>query len=340
MGAPHRRRLARDSQYISRNVGEMESGDWPVLVIAAPAKVNLALEVVRRRDDGWHDIESVLVPIDWHDLIGVRLRSAEATMRVTGSASRGVPGGPDGPPARDNLAARAAAALTAAVASGRRTTLSHGAGTHERCLDIWLDKRVPVAAGLGGGSADAAAVLRGGSRLLRGSGVIVDLAELSHIAETLGSDVPALLAGHAVHVSGRGEQLTPVQVPPLHLVVVFLASASTGDAYKAVQPEEWSDGTRVRTLVAALAGGDHPPDGALGSALETAALRVNDELALGAARLRRNAPDVAWHMTGSGGAFFAVRPSVAAARDLAAELRARGFAARACRTFPGVPGAG
>src|SRR5207247_1589324 len=111
------------------------------------AKLNLALAVVARREDGWHDIDSVLAPIDWHDLIGVELRAAPAVavrLRLSGPAAAGVPAG------EDNLAVRAAHALAAAA----RTPLD---------VSVWLDKRVPHGAGLGGGSADAAAVLAAGA---------------------------------------------------------------------------------------------------------------------------------------------------------------------------------
>ena len=72
------------------------SGHDLMLIVPAHAKVNLALDVVTRRPDGWHDIDSVLTPIDWHDLVGVWLRAAERTtvrLRVTGPASNGVPEG-------------------------------------------------------------------------------------------------------------------------------------------------------------------------------------------------------------------------------------------------------
>lgn len=310
-----------------------------MLVIPAPAKVNLALEVVRRRDDGWHDIESVLVPIDWHDLVGIRLGRGDPAVRVTGSASRGVPGSAEGPPAADNLAVRAAAALLAAAGGATSEASGEPAALGGRRPEVWVDKRVPPAAGLGGGSADAAAMLLGGARLLRAAGVSVEEAQLAGIAETLGSDVPALLGGRAVRVSGRGQRLTTIAVPPLHLVVTFLGAASTGDAYRSVQPAEWTDGSRVDRLVIALAGSSRPPEQSLGSALEGPALRVNPDLAAAAGRLRRDFPGLGWHMTGSGGAFFAVLPDASAARALAARLRGQGVLARACRTRTTMAGA-
>ena len=114
-----------------------------MLLIPAHAKVNLCLAVRARRADGFHDIDSVAVTIDWHDLVGIRVRPAAVTavrVRVTGE---------DGqvPPGESNLAALAARAFADQ--------------TGPLDVELWLDKQVPSAAGLGGGSADAAAVLRG-----------------------------------------------------------------------------------------------------------------------------------------------------------------------------------
>lgn len=289
-----------------------------MLVIRAHSKINLALEVVRRRDDGRHDIESVLVPIDWHDLVAVRLSREWSPLRVTGGAAHDVPGG------GENLAVRAAEQLNAAADNRVGAVRLHA---------VWLDKQVRARAGLGGGSADGAAVLRAGAALLRQQGVALDTRQLAAMAARLGSDVPALLARRPVHVSGHGDVLAAIDMPVLHLVIVFLAPAATGPAYQSVQRDEMSRGERVRNLVSTLAAGSSPPDTALGSALEPAALRINPELAAAASRLRRSAPGVHWHMTGSGGAYFAVVDDGGTARDLAEQLRRAGMLARASRTL-------
>lgn len=288
-----------------------------MLVVHAPAKINLALEVVRRRDDGWHDIESVIVPIDWHDLIGIGRPGSRTTLRVTGPAAQGVPAD------AANLAVRAAdAAFTAAGESG---------GT-----DVWVHKNVPAAAGLGGGSADAAAALSAAARVLRARGAALAESQLDELAGGLGSDVPAMRARRAVHVSGRGERLAPLTVAKLFLVVAFLGAASTRAAYAATRPADWSDGARVRELVAALASGKPPPGELLGSALEAPAFRVNGPLADAAERLRTVTPSQTWHLTGSGGAYFTVMDGAGPARELADRLRAAGVTARATATI-GVP---
>lgn len=309
-----------------------------MLLVQAPAKINLALEVVRRRPDGWHDVESVVVPIDWHDLIGLEIGVPAGGLRVTGPASAGVPGAAGAEAGAANLAVRAADALVALAAEA-------GAAQAARApFSVWLHKCVPAGAGLGGGSADAAAVLRAGTRLLREGGTLIANAALSAAAAALGSDVPSLLARAPVHVTGRGEHLEEIRAPSLHIVVAFLGPSSTRDTYGALQHQEMTDGGRVRRLIEALtalaAESDEPPRGSppnddlLGSALEAPALRLSPALSVAARRLREQTLPQRWHMTGSGGAFFAVTPDAAAADALAQRLRDDGLVARACRTLP------
>lgn len=308
-----------------------------MLVVPAPAKINLALEVVRRRPDGWHDIESVVVPIDWHDLIGLDVAEHTGPLRVTGPASDGVPGSTGAPDAASNLAVRAANELIAPAAE-------QPARAGQARFTVWLHKRVPAGAGLGGGSADAAAVLRASARLLDERGRGVDRGAVSAAAVALGSDVPALLARAPVHVTGRGEHLAHIQAPSLHLVVAFLGPSSTRDAYADLHENEMTGGSRVRRLIGALtrlaaesddeSRASPPPDDLLGSVLEAPALRRSEDLAAAARRLREQTFPLRWHMTGSGGAFFGVMPDTAAAEALAQRLRVGGLMARACRTLP------
>ena len=293
-----------------------------MLVTPAYAKVNLALEVVRSRADGWHDIDSIVVPVDWHDLVGLRAGSSHATLRVTGAAT-GIPGAGDATSADSNIAFRAASLVSSMLNEATR-----------RVFDIWLDKRIPAGAGLGGGSADAAAILRTAAALLHQRHDIAE-SDLVRMATTLGSDVPAQLAQRPVRVRGRGELLTPIAAPTLHLVVAFLAATSTAAVYQACTPAECTGGDRTQGLQTALERGDLPDDELLGSALEPAALRVNAELRAKVAELRAAAPTERWHMTGSGGAFFALAGNAAECEDIAERLRASGFEARACRSRAG-----
>lgn len=177
----------------------------------APAKVNLVLAVGPLRPDGFHDIVSLMVPLDLSDRVTVEIRSDR---RVTCRC----PGRPDldGP---ENLAARAARAFQQVT------------GVRTGC-DVTVEKRIPVVAGLGGGSSDAAAVLR---CLGRAHG-IRDRAPLREAALAVGSDVPFFLGPGAAWVRGRGEVLEPARVPRLDLVLLFPRDPSlairAGDAYR------------------------------------------------------------------------------------------------------------
>jgi 4-diphosphocytidyl-2-C-methyl-D-erythritol kinase len=288
-----------------------------VLVIPAAAKINLALEVCRRRDDGYHDVASVIVTLDWHDLLGMRLCAGHGAvrLRLTGPAADGLPTG------EGNLAVRAATALLR-LAGG------------ELDAELWLDKRLPAAAGLGGGSADAAAVLRAGAALLARRGRPLPASEIGAAAASLGSDVPAALAGGAVLTSGRGERLRRICAPVLHLAVAVAGASSSAAAYAALHQSERRDDGRAARVAERLGAGLPPADTDCGSALEAAACRAAPGLREGLERLRAGASGGSWHLTGSGGAAFALAPSAAAATGLARAAGAAGLAARACRTVP------
>ncbi len=167
----------------------------------APAKVNLALRVLRRRVDGFHELDSLVafVPEAADEL---RLAPAEAfSLRVTGPRADAIPTDDS------NLALRAARAL------------------HRRRPDLFapvritLEKHLPAAAGIGGGSADAAAVMRAMCRLFR---VSLSQRELHRVALALGADVPVCLRGRAARMRGVGERLEPLRLPPG--VAVLLAN--------------------------------------------------------------------------------------------------------------------
>jgi 4-diphosphocytidyl-2-C-methyl-D-erythritol kinase len=179
--------------------------------IDAPAKVNLFLEITGRRADGYHTIDSLMGFLDIADV--VRLRPADAlSLAVDGPYADRVPVD------ETNLAVRAVRLLEAHT--GRALPVA-----------IHIEKIIPTGAGLGGGSADAAAVLRG-VRMLFGLGIGDD--ELARLGLALGADVPACLVSKPVLARGIGEELRPAAgVPDLHLVLVHpAASLATPDVYR------------------------------------------------------------------------------------------------------------
>lgn len=197
------------------NINLMQHKDpLPELMIQAPAKINLGLEILRRRADGYHDINTVFAAVGIFDEITLH-------RRMDGRIICRVEGNPELETGEDNLCVRAAKALREAIADD-----SHG-------LDITLLKRIPMGAGLGGGSSDAAAVLAGAARLWE----LRPERELLHdIAAGLGSDVPFFLLGGFAHAASRGEVLAPVelQLPYGVLLVNPGIHVPTPWAYRAV----------------------------------------------------------------------------------------------------------
>src|SRR5579862_1749160 len=173
------------------------------MLYLAPAKINLTLEVLARREDGYHALRSVMVPLSLADAIDI-----EPSERFAFECDAEGLGGDD------NLVVRAAAAL--------------GAPPPVR---ITLMKHIPSQAGLGGGSSDAATILRAAMDGAFGAPPRVDWLK---IARALGSDVPFFLAGTAALVEGTGERVTPAgSLPPWHVLIVKPpAAVSTAAAYE------------------------------------------------------------------------------------------------------------
>jgi 4-diphosphocytidyl-2-C-methyl-D-erythritol kinase len=220
-----------------------EARDASALRMPANAKLNVFLRVLGRRDDGYHDVETVVLPVSLADHVSVE-PADELTVSLDGPAVQGVPTG-DG-----NLALRAAREL--AVEAGGVQTLG---------ARIIIEKRIPVAAGLGGGSADAAVTLLLLDQLWS-TGLGRD--GLVSVAARVGSDVPALLLGEPAYVRGRGEIVEPV-LPQATTWVVrpFAFGVSTADAY-AWWDERAATGPDPGALIAAAEAGN---DELLGSAL-------------------------------------------------------------------------
>ncbi len=165
----------------------------------APAKLNLFLHVVGRRDDGYHLLQSLFQLIDLQDTLNFDLRDDDRINRVTVLADV---------PEENDLVIRAAKLL-------KNEAKVRG---HEVCgVDIGLEKRIPMGGGLGGGSSDAATVLLALNHLWQ---LHMSRAELMHLGVQLGADVPFFLLGQNAFAEGIGEQLTPVTLPEAWYVVI------------------------------------------------------------------------------------------------------------------------
>lgn len=163
---------------------------WP-----APAKLNLFLHIVGRRDDGYHLLETVFQLLDWGDLVRLRVREDGLIHRhdpLPGIAPE------------NDLAVRAAQALQATTGS-------------RLGVDIALDKRIPMGGGLGGGSSDAATVLLALNALWNTN---LNEDDLAAIGLTLGADVPVFVHGNSAWAEGIGERLSPIELPERWFVVV------------------------------------------------------------------------------------------------------------------------
>jgi 4-diphosphocytidyl-2-C-methyl-D-erythritol kinase len=262
--------------------GARELRDLP-----APAKLNLFLHIVGRRDDGMHLLQSLFVLIDWCDTIHVATRDDGRLLRHDVGVA--LP--------EDDLCLRAARALQAAT------------GTRAGA-DIVIDKQLPWGAGLGGGSSDAATTLIALNRLW---GLGLPRARLATLAVSLGADVPFFVGGRSALVEGIGERLTPVDFPARSFLVVKPAAAlATADVFRhAAVVRDTARKERADILRGFLADGDMRLDGTdergsrsdLHNDLEAAAQAICPDVARALEMLRTRTGQ--GRMSGSGSAVFA-----------------------------------
>ena len=289
------------------------------VVRLAPAKLNLSLAVLGRRADGFHNLHTVMVPLGLADRLSVAVRPGGAdTLRVEG---------PDCGPADRNLVLRAIAATRAAL----------GVGVATPSLAARLDKQIPVAAGLGGGSSDAAATI---DAALEAWSAELDDARRLDVAAALGSDVPFFLSGGPALAEGRGERLTPLRGirgdPPGVLLVTpavavptpaVVAALTAGGPAAPASP----GATRISSVHLAgelLGGGLRATDlvaraGILATANDLAAAAA--VVAPGLLPFRRALRRLLGRpvgLSGSGPSLWAIYPSEAAAADAATAVRA------------------
>lgn len=219
--------------------------------VAAQAKVNLRLRILARETTGFHQLETLFLRLALADTVRVRRTSAARSLDVSGDADPAAIG-----PTERNLAWRAAVAY--ADVAGWTDGFA-----------IELEKRIPIGGGLGGGSADAGAVLRAMDAMARRP---LGEAALLRIALTLGADVPFLTTAHAYALAwGRGERLLALKPPPPRPVVLLVPSfgVNTREAYG------WLEAPRASSMPVGDAAGILKPS-ALASWKQVAALAVND----------------------------------------------------------------
>lgn len=264
--------------------------------IPAPAKINLGLEVRGRRDDGYHELATIFQALEFGDTVHLEpSRTIEGESAVEGLN-----------PSAD-LAFRAAHELHARIGAAP--------GVHLR-----IDKRIPIAAGLAGGSTDAAAVLLGLQRLWN-----ADRSAVAETAQALGADVPFFLHPGTALGLARGDDLRPLPPAPPHWVLLAKPNAriSSRDAFAELRPAEWSGGDATLGQAAAIRRGQFAPD-LLANDLQAAAIRLVPEVAdvLRALEAAGSEPAL---LAGSGPTCFGLFPTQAAARRAQAQLPPRGW---------------
>ena len=279
----------------------------PALTDEGRAKVNLTLRVIGRRTDGYHDIESVVAFADCADRLTLT-PGPELTLQMSGPLAQACGA------TSDNLVLKAARLLAERVPNMKAGRFT-------------LDKVLPVAAGIGGGSADAAAALR---LLAQLNGLSLDDERLLEVALETGADVPVCLASRACDMTGVGETLTPLSLPIIPCVMVNpCVPVATRDVFDALglrsgellvgatdvfRGTDWPEaGASVEDWVEVLA--DNTND------LEAPATRIQP--VIGAVIAALNATNGAWlaRMSGSGATCFAIYENTADAGRAADKIR-------------------
>ncbi len=271
------------------------------------AKINLTLEILGMREDGYHALKSVVQQISLYDTVTVEESSSF-------SSDSGF---------RDDLAVKAARTLATAARV-------------EKGAAIKIVKHIPVGGGLGGGSADAAAVLLALNDLWH---LGWSRERLAAVAADVGSDVPALVLGGTVLMEGRGEKVTPLfpentRLKPFHLVLsnpgVF---CSTGEVYSKCDSRLQEEPSILYNMRSALQSGDTISiASAMMNDLQAPAVGLHPEIA-GALEALRQAGAEGVMMSGSGSTVFGLVPNEAKGREIALEMKERGFWAECVRTI-------
>lgn len=255
------------------------------LVLPAPAKLNLMLHILGRRSDGYHELQTLFQFLEIGDWLGFALRS-DGQIRLHGEL--------EGVAHDSNLIVRAARQL-------------QQAGGSPLGADIWLDKRLPMGGGLGGGSSDAATTLLGLNHLWQ---LHCSEDRLAQLGLGLGADVPVFVRGQAAFAEGVGEQLQAVTLPePWYLVCIPAVAVSTAEVFSAPELTRNTPPIKVAAVLEQGGRNDCQP------VVEERYPEVRNALIL----LNKFVPA---KLTGTGGCVFGSFPNKAEADKVAARLPA------------------
>jgi 4-diphosphocytidyl-2-C-methyl-D-erythritol kinase len=271
--------------------------EWESLTVRTPAKLNLGLEILGKRADGYHEIRTVMATIGLFDTLSF-------SRLATGEVSRVL--GMPGVDPQDNLILKAIDAF--ATAAGTRMAIA-----------VTVRKGIPSPGGIGGASSDAAATLLALNTL---SGSVLPQESLCTLSESLGADVPFFLDGPIALARGTGTTLT--RLTPFHAHAVLVVpplqiATKTATLYKSLRPEDFSRGTRVASVVSTIDDGMLPGEEHLGNAFLGPLYRLAPDLAqLGSVFFRSGAPYAA--LSGAGPAHYALFQTQREAREVAQRI--------------------
>jgi len=265
---------------------------------SAPAKINLYLRVTGRRADGYHELDSIFIPIALCDRVRIEMRPSAAPSVTLQCDARTLPVD------QNNLAFRAATAFMAEFAIDAQVLID-------------LDKKIPIGGGLGGGSSDEGAVLRMLAAMFR----VRDSARLAGVALKLGADVPFFLNPVPARVGGIGERIAPLDwVPKFHIVIAAPPiEVSTAEVFRHLERQQWSGPASADDVRRLLQG--HIPPALLVNDLAPVAMKKWPVIAQLRDMLERAGASAA-AMTGSGGAVFGTFPTADAAARAALSVGA------------------
>ena len=273
------------------------------VTMKAPAKVNLCLRITGKRDDGYHLLDSIVVFTEFGDQVTIS-EAEKDNLAVTGPFADQLTGSPD-----DNICIKALTAYRAA-------------GGHIGPVRIDVEKNIPVGAGLGGGSSDAAAILKGLNRLNEQP---FDDSQLHKLGLSLGADVPACLVGSSLRMQGIGELITPIKdVKPCHMLLANPGKPlATIDVFRALGADNLADKTALSSEI--MQAEDIVK---AGNSLEPAAIGLMPEIGDLMGMLRASEHVQAVRMSGSGATCFAIFPTADSCAAAAISLTAQGIWSR------------